>query len=134
MIASIGAMALVPARLVAGLAGLDHPDPRPGVDASRVLTREDLAAYPDVADVYEGIRRMPHIADGIRCQCGCANMEGMRSLLTCFESNRMALHCEICQTEGRMVVRLHDAGRTLDQIRAAVDARFGHHTPIHHVH
>jgi hypothetical protein len=36
----------------------------------------------------------------------------------------MALHCQVCQTEGRMVVRLHQAGRTLDQIRAAIDARF----------
>ncbi len=101
-----------------------HPDPRPDVDASLVLTHEELAGYSHVVELYDGIREIPHIADGIRCQCGCADVPGYRSLLTCFESEGMAKWCEICQTEGRMVVRLHQAGRTLDQIREAVDARF----------
>jgi hypothetical protein len=102
-----------------------HPDPRPDVDASLVLTAEQLADFPELVPLYDGIRAIPHIADGIRCQCGCADLPGYRSLLTCFEGGRMATGCEICKTEGRMVVRLHEAGRTLDQIRAAVDARFG---------
>lgn len=102
-----------------------HPDPRPDVDASHVLTAAELQDAPDVIPLYDGIREIPHIADGIRCQCGCADIPGYRSLLTCFESEGMAKWCEICQTEGRMVVRLHQAGRTLDQIRAAIDARFG---------
>lgn len=102
-----------------------HPDPRPDVDASRVLTPEEIGNDPSLLALYDGIRAIPHIADGIRCQCGCAELPGFRSLLTCFEDNGMALTCEICQTEGRMVVRLHKAGRTLDQLRRAVDARFG---------
>jgi len=103
----------------------DHPDPRPGVDASAVLTEEQLRDVPDLIPLYNGIRQIPHVADGVRCTCGCASDEGMRSLLSCFEGSGMAKGCIICQTEGRMVVRLHDAGRTLDQIRAAIDARFG---------
>jgi hypothetical protein len=101
-----------------------HPEPRPGVDGSKVMTGAELADTPDLIPLYDGIRRIPHIADGIRCQCGCASAPGYRSLLICFEGGGMATYCEICQSEGRMVVRLHDAGRTLDQIRAAVDARF----------
>jgi hypothetical protein len=101
-----------------------HPDPRPDVDASNVLTEEGLAGFSHILKLYDGIREIPHIADGIRCQCGCADVPGYRSLLTCFESEGMAKWCEICQTEGRMVVRLHEAGRTLDQIREAIDARF----------
>ncbi len=100
-----------------------HPDPRPDVDASRVIPAAELAE--DVVELYDGIRRIPHIADGIRCACGCADLEGFRSLLTCFESNGMATHCLICQSEGRLVVRLHETGRSLEQIRRAVDARFG---------
>ncbi len=102
-----------------------HPDPRPDVDSSEVLTADDLKGYDHVLDIYDGIRQIPHIADGIRCKCGCADLEGFRSLLTCFESNGMARACQICQTEGRLVIRLHGRGRTLEQIRAAVDARFG---------
>lgn len=101
-----------------------HPEPRPDVDASKVLTEEELAGFSHVVDIYNGIREIPHIADGIRCQCGCADVPGYRSLLTCYESEGMAKWCEICQTEGRMVIRLHHAGRTLDQIREAIDARF----------
>lgn len=102
-----------------------HPDPRPDVDASHVLTADQLSMTPDVIDLYDGIRQIPEIADGIRCQCGCADLPDYRSLLTCFEGGGMAMYCEICQGEGRMVVRLHAAGRTLEQIREAVDARYG---------
>ena len=102
-----------------------HPDPRPNVDASEVLTADDLKGYEHVLDIYDGIRKIPHIADGIRCMCGCADTPGFRSLLSCFEENGMAMHCAVCQGEGRMVVRWHAAGRSLDQIREAVDARFG---------
>ena len=101
-----------------------HPEPRRDVDGSKVMTAEQLADSPDLVPLYDGIRRIPHIADGIRCACGCASAPGYRSLLICFEGGGMATYCEICQTEGRMVVRLHEAGRTLDQVRAAVDARF----------
>lgn len=121
--------------LLAGTAGLGqlsgwrprrpgpHPEPRPGVDGSHVLTR-DLLHNPDVADLFDGIRAIPQVADGIRCSCGCAGVEGYRSLLSCFEGDGMAQHCERCQATGAVVVRLHAAGRTLDQIRAALDARF----------
>jgi hypothetical protein len=103
-----------------------HPDPRPDIDGSNVLTAADLSGNPDLISLFEGIAKIPQIADGIGCACGCASDPNIRSLLTCFEkSSRMALFCEICQAEGRMAVRLHDNGRTLDQIRAALDARFG---------
>jgi hypothetical protein len=90
-----------------------------------VLSAEELAKFPNLMPLYDGIRAIPHIADGIECMCGCAGEPGYRSLLSCFEEGRMALGCMVCQSEGRMVVRLHNAGRTLAQIREAVDARFG---------
>ncbi len=104
---------------------VDHPEPRPDVDASNMLSESQLAGFDHVIELYNGIREIPHVADGIRCMCGCAELPGFRSLLTCFEGNGMAMSCEICQTEGRMVVRYHNEGRTLDQIRAAITARFG---------
>lgn len=109
-----------------GWRATEHPDPRPDVDGSNVLTAEDLSGNPDLIPLFEGIAKIPHIADGIGCTCGCASDPNIRSLLTCYEkSSRMAMFCEICQAEGRMAVRLHERGRTLEQIRAALDARFG---------
>jgi len=121
-------MLAVPFRLAgqaaASRTATEHPDPRPGIDGSKVLTADQLQDHADVIPVYDGIRKIPHIADGIRCSCGCATAPEFRSLLTCYETG-MASHCEVCLTEGRMAVRLHGDGRTLDQIRAALDARFG---------
>ena len=71
------------------------------------------------------MREIPQIVDGIRCQCGCADLPGFYSLLSCYESEGMARWCEICQGEGRLAARLYKTGKTLDEIRAAIDARFG---------
>ena len=102
----------------------DHPDPRPGIDASRVLTREQLADYPNVVSAFDQVREIPQIVDGIRCSCGCASREGFYSLLSCYEGEGMARHCEVCQGTGRMAFRLHKQGKTLQEIRDAVDARY----------
>jgi hypothetical protein len=37
----------------------------------------------------------------------------------------MARICEICRGQGRYAFRLHKSGKTLDEIRAAIDARYG---------
>jgi hypothetical protein len=50
---------------------------------------------------------------------------GKYSLLSCFEADGMAGHCEVCQNEGRLAYRLHKQGKTLKEIRAAIDAKFG---------
>ncbi len=103
----------------------DHPEPRPGIDASGVLTHDELADAPHVIPVFDKIRQIPEIADGIFCHCGCAALPGYRSLLICYEEPAMAKWCEVCQGEGNLTYRLHKAGKTLDQIRAAIDAKFG---------
>jgi hypothetical protein len=120
-----GLLALSPGRARALVipGPVQHPEPRPGIDASAVLPPERVA--PHAAELYDHIREIPHVVDGIRCQCGCADLPGFYSLLSCYESEGMARWCEICQGEGRLVSRLHKAGKTLDDIRAAIDARFG---------
>jgi len=115
-------------RLVASRRGwkrFDHPTPRPGVTAAKVLTAEQLSDTPQVIPVFDSVRAIPEIVDGIRCKCGCADVEGFYSLLSCYEGDGMARHCPICQGEARMVARLHKDGKSLDEIREAVDARWG---------
>ncbi len=107
-------------------AAVPHPEPRPGIDASNVMTREQLKGWPeDILEIYDKIREIPEIADGIGCNCGCFVLPSYRSLLTCYHSKGLARGCEICQGEAKLVYRRYKEGQTLDQIRRAIDARFG---------
>ena len=99
-----------------------HPEPRPGIDGSAVLDAAEVR--PGVAELFDGIREIPHVADGLGCHCGCGAMPDMRSLLSCYEGVGMAQFCVICEGEGRLAVQLHAEGKSLDEIRAAIDRRF----------
>ena len=109
-----------------GKAAIKHPDPRPGISSEKVLTHEQLKGLSkSVIDVFDKVREIPEIADGIGCNCGCSRMPTYRSLLTCYYETGMARGCNICQGEAKLVYRRHKEGQTLDQIRRAIDARFG---------
>ncbi len=103
----------------------DHPTPRPGITAANVLPDSALTEYPGCQSAFEAVRKIPQVVDGIRCQCGCAELPGFYSLLSCYESSGMARICPICQGEARMAYRLFQSGKSLDEIRTAIDARFG---------
>jgi hypothetical protein len=107
--------------------GGPHPEPRPGIDASHMVPAETVRAqHPDAAPAFDEARTIPEILDGIRCQCGCADGPGMRSLLSCYEGDEaMALSCPVCEGQARLAYRLHRKGQSLDRIRAAIDARYG---------
>jgi hypothetical protein len=127
--AMLGALARACAGLlIAGRASAratgPHPDPRPGIDASHLPAPEKVAEHPDAVPAYDEARTIPEILDGIRCQCGCAEQPGHRSLLSCYEDG-MAMDCDICQGQARLAYRLHGKGRTLAQIRSAIDSRYG---------
>lgn len=110
----------------------DHPDPRPGIDGSNVLTAADLGNAPHLIELFDAVREMPHIVDGIVCYCGCASIDVYRSLLTCYEAPGMAQFCEVCQGQAHLAHSRWKEGQTLDQIRRATDARYGHGQPHHH--
>jgi hypothetical protein len=101
-----------------------HPDPRPGIDASKVLPA-DRVGDPDAARIFDMVREIPQVVDGIRCYCGCADIPDKYSLLSCYESDGMAQVCRICQGQARLTHRLHKAGKSLAEIRAAIDDEFG---------
>ena len=100
----------------------EHPDPRPGITSEKVLDDPDFR--PKVAEVYRMAREAPEVFDGLHCYCECHKGQwGHRSLLTCFES-RQPDGCHGCQTQARLAYRLHKEGKTLEEIRAAVDKEF----------
>jgi Protein of unknown function with PCYCGC motif len=101
-----------------------HPDPRPGITAERVLPPSFLPGGRGVIEAYAAARNAPQILDGLYCHCQCARNFGHRSLLTCFESDHGS-RCDICMSEATLASRLLARGSTLEQIRHAIDERFG---------
>ncbi len=100
-----------------------HPTPRAGITAARVLTANRLK-NKQAAPVYALVREIPQVVDGIHCYCGCAGQTGFHSLLSCFEDDGMAQHCQICQGEAQLVHRLYSDGWSLSGIRTSIDASF----------
>lgn len=106
--------------------GTVHPTPRRGITAARVLRPDQLKDVEgDVVRVFNMVREIPQIVDGIYCHCGCAELDGSYSLLSCYEGDGMARACQICQGEARLVYELHRKGRKLEEIRTAIDRNFG---------
>lgn len=106
---------------------VSHPEPREGITGKDVVSAETLRSEghdDEVIALYDGIREIPEVADGLACHCGCMLM-GNRSLLTCYHEKGMARGCLICQGEARIAIRRHAEGQSLEQIRRAIDARYG---------
>jgi hypothetical protein len=103
----------------------DHPQPRAGITAAKVLPGTQwAAAQPDVARVYEMAREIPEVLDGLYCYCNCSKHSHHRSLLTCYESDHAAM-CDICLGEAALAYKMAKEGASLQQIRLAIDAQFG---------
>lgn len=98
-----------------------HPDPRPDVTAASIVPAERYAADPSVARVYTMARQIPNVLDGLFCYCECARNFGHRSLLSCFESDHGA-DCDVCLREAALAAQLAAQGKSLDEIRAQIDA------------
>lgn len=113
-------------RLMAGGNGslTAHPAPRDGITAEKVMSAGAFTEQPDVARVYAMAEQIPEVLDGLYCHCDCSEHSGHYSLLTCYESDHGA-HCDICLGEAALAYRMVQEGKTLEQIRAAIDAQFG---------
>ena len=100
-----------------------HPDPRPGITGAKVLDTDEVARSK-AAGLYEAARAYPRLFDGLYCYCRCEKSMGHRSLLSCFESDQ-AIGCLGCREEAKIVARMARDGKSLADIRVAVDAKWG---------
>lgn len=121
-VSGVAAAALLPRPLHALSPDGRHPDPRPGITAAAVLA--DDAVPEEARKAYGAARDIPAIFDGLRCHCECAARDGLRSLLSCFET-KMPITCGTCRNEAEVARAEFLRGRTLAQIRKTVDKRFG---------
>jgi hypothetical protein len=101
-----------------------HPDPRPGVTSANVVAVDDLPKKKSVREAYEAARTYPEIFDGVFCPCDCRDSMGHRSLLSCFESNQPT-GCHGCREAAEFILPLAKEGKSLEEIRKAVDKKFG---------
>ena len=127
-----GAVAIVAAALVAAAAlvviarpASAHPDPRADITGAEVVDAARYADYPRVAATYRMAAEIAPVLDGLRCYCECDQHSGHYSLLDCFRSDHGAA-CDICLTEAQVAYRMTREGRSLDEIRTAIDALYGH--------
>ena len=121
LIMGVGLLGALARPLDASRSITQHPEPRPGVTAAAVL---DPALVPEGARAgYEAAQAIPEVLDGLYCYCDCTERDGLRSLLSCFET-RMPVQCSICVGEARMAHRLARQGRTLTEIRKSIDDRY----------
>jgi hypothetical protein len=122
--ASFAVLALVPRRAWSLGEPFPHPDPRPGVTAANVLPSEQLPDRKRVRQAFDSARANPEIFDGVYCVCDCAEGMSHRSLLACFES-KQPTGCWGCQEQAEYLSGWIKDGKTLAEIREAVDKKWG---------
>ena len=107
-------------------ANAGHPTPRTGLTAADVESAERYDGYPRVKQVYEMAAQIPDVLDGIYCHCDCSKHSGHRSLLTCFQDDHGAA-CDVCLVEAALAYRMTSEGKSLKEIRKAVDGLYKRH-------
>jgi hypothetical protein len=107
-----------------GTAQTHHPEPRPGITAELVLPAAAVPHTPGAVEAYAAARQIPAVLDGVYCYCDCSKHAGHRSLLTCFQSDHGA-YCDICMGEAMLAAEMTAQGRSLLDIRAAIDQKVG---------
>jgi hypothetical protein len=100
-----------------------HPQPREGITGQQVVPAQRYSSDPRIARVYAMAARIPNVLDGLYCHCECSKHSDHRSLLTCFESDHGAM-CDVCLGEAEIAFKMSQDGKTLEEIRTAIDGRF----------
>jgi len=108
----------------AGIAASTHPTPRLGITPAKVVPPSFVPRTPGADDAYAAARAAAATLDGVYCYCDCSKHAGHRSLLTCFESEHGA-YCDICMREAMLASGMAKQGKSLMEIRTAIDRQFG---------
>jgi hypothetical protein len=104
--------------------GAHHPEPRPGITSGKVMPASFVPRTAGSSEAYAAARTHAATLDGVYCHCDCSKHAGHRSLLTCFEGEHGA-YCDICMGEAMVASGMADQGRSLEEIRTAIDRQFG---------
>ena len=111
-------------RATGGEVASHHPAPRPGITSEKVLPVSFVPRTPGSNEAYAVARTHASTLDGVYCHCDCSKHARHRSLLTCFEGDHGA-YCDVCMGEAMVASGMADQGRSLEEIRTAIDRQFG---------
>jgi hypothetical protein len=123
VVVALGVVVLLLGLATTRQANAHHPQPRAGLTAADVDAPDKYAAYPRVREVYQMAAQIPDVLDGLYCHCDCSKHSNHRSLLTCFQDDHGAA-CDVCLTEAALAYRMIGEGRSLKDIRRAVDGLY----------
>ncbi len=107
-----------------------------GVRQIRASTTTTAAAAPrltldpgqftgETRQAYTVAEKHPELLAQLDCYCGCEQHEGHKNLLDCFRTMHGA-GCDICVGEAVTAGQMYDSGTPVDQIRTALQTRYGH--------
>lgn len=127
IIAGVAGLAIMAVLMFSGPAQPRHPEPRPNPQdlAIAVMPASFFQGSPRPTRAYQMAREIPGTLDGLYCYCECREHLGHRSLLICFNSQHGA-GCDVCMGEAELAHQMTQQGRSLVDIRAAVDLAYGH--------
>lgn len=104
-------------------AGTQIPAYYPSAEAAqpfpRTLSPALFKTNPTAERAYEIAKDNPGLLAQQPCYCWCSRDEGHRSLLDCYAS-RHAETCDICVKEALLAGQMDQAGKTAEEIRAAI--------------
>ena len=101
----------------------EHPKPRATAAEMATMNPDDFGEYVEVKETYKMAAQIKTTLDGLYCYCHCKG-GGHYSLLDCFRDEHGA-GCDICLGEAHLAYRMIQEGKTLQEIRLAIDAQFG---------
>ena len=99
-----------------------HPAPRTEAEQLATAHPDDFGAYPEIKETYKMAAQIKSTLDGLFCYCHCKG-GGHYSLLDCFRDEHGA-GCDICLAEAQLAFRMKNEGRSLEEIRVAIDTQF----------
>ena len=123
VVVALGIVVIMLGLVTTRQANAHHPAPRSDLTGAAVASADRYVTYPRVAQVYEMAAEIPEVLDGLYCYCDCSRHSNHRSLLTCFQDDHGA-SCDVCLNEAETAYRMTSEGRSLKEIRAAVDEMY----------
>ena len=91
--------------------------------------KADQFADPDIQHLYRAAFLLRRVLLQLPCYCACHQRAGHKSLYACYVaqvgSACYSAECEVCLDEARIAEEMSQKGASVEEIRAALEAKYG---------